>query len=71
MEDYMLMFNIGFINKDNQEDETQLEVEERCTTEEQMVELFNLILSLKDEMRIERLEYIDCLGYAEDNDEEY
>lgn len=70
MEDYMLMFNIGFINKDNQEDETQLEVEERCTTEEQMVELFNLILSLKDEMRIERLEYIDCLGYAEDNDEE-
>lgn len=71
MEDYMIMFNIGFINKDNQEDETQLEVEERCTIEEQMVELFNLILSLKDEMRIERLEYIDCLGYAENNDEEY
>ena len=63
----MLVYNVGFINTNGHEDETQLDVEEHNTTEEEVVELFNLILSLKDEMDIKEITYID---YLECEDEE-
>lgn len=63
----MLVCNVGFINTDGHKDETQLDVEEYNTTEKEVVELINLILSLKDEMGIKEITYID---YMECEDEE-
>ena len=63
----MLIFNIGFINADGEQDETQLDIEERNRTDEEVIELMNLILSLKDEMNIKEITYID---YLECEDEE-
>lgn len=57
----MLVCNIGFINTDGYNDETQLDVEEHNTTEEEVIELMNLILSLKEEMKIKEITYIDYL----------
>lgn len=62
----MLTYNIGFINEDNQHDETQLDIE-LSSPEAEIIELFNLILSLKDEMGIKEITYID---YVECEDEE-
>lgn len=59
----MLVYNVGFINTDNQEDETQLDIEEYNREDTEMIELINLILNLKDEMGIKEvtyIEYIDC-----------
>ena len=63
----MLTYNIGFINTNDEHDETQLDIEESNDLEEEMVELINLILSLKDEMNIKEVIYID---YVECEDEE-
>lgn len=63
----MLVCNVGFINTNGHEDETQLDVEEYNTTEQEVVELINLILSLKEEMEIKEITYID---YLECEDEE-
>ena len=63
----MLTFNIGFINTDNQQDETQLDIEEYNNEEAEIIELINLILSLKDEMSIKEITYLDCV---EDDEEE-
>ncbi len=63
----MLIFNVGFINADGKQDETQLDIEERNRTDEEVIELMNLILSLKDEMNIKEITYID---YLECEDEE-
>ena len=63
----MLIFNVGFINADGEQDETQLDIEERNRTDEEVIELMNLILSLKDEMNIKEITYID---YLECEDEE-
>ena len=52
MKTTMLIYNVGFINEDNLDDETQLDVRECDNESEEMVELINLILSLKDEMGI-------------------
>lgn len=57
----MLVYNVGFINTNNQHDETQLDIEECERTDEEMVELFNLILSLKDEMNIKEITYIEYI----------
>ena len=63
----MLICNVGFINTDGEQDETQLDIEERNSTDEEVVELMNLILSLKDEMDIKEVTYIDYLE-CEDNE---
>ena len=65
----MLVYNVGFINTDNQEDETQLDVEEYNTEGAEMIELINLILSLKDEMDIKEITYIEYMGCEEEEDE--
>lgn len=57
----MIIYNIGFLTKDGKEDETQLDIEERNRTDEEVVELVNLLLSLKDELEIERVLYIDFM----------
>ena len=55
----MLVFNVGFINEDGRDDETQLGVEDHVIVEDNVVELINLILSLKDEMGIKEITYIE------------
>ena len=61
----MLIYNVGFINNDGKEDETQLDVKECNREDVKMVELINLILSLKNEMGIKEVVYID---YADAED---
>lgn len=55
----MLIYNVGFINVDGKEDETQLDVKENNREDLEMIELINLILSLKNEMGIKEVTYID------------
>lgn len=55
----MLVFNVGFINEDGNADETQLDIHESVVAEAEVVELINLILSLKDEMGIKEIVYIE------------
>ena len=64
----MLVCNVGFINAYGEQDETQLDIEERNRTDEEVIELMNLILSLKDEMNIKEITYLDCLE-CEDEEE--
>lgn len=63
----MLTYNVGFINVDNQPDETQLDIKEYNREDAEIIELINLILSLKDEMGIKEITHID---YMECEDEE-
>ena len=62
----MLTYNVGFINVNGEQDETQLDIEEH-DIEKETIELINLILSLKEEMGIKEITYID---YIECEDEE-
>lgn len=57
----MLIYNVGFINTDGKHDETQLDIQESNSTEAEIVELINLVLSLKDEMGIKEITYLDCV----------
>ena len=57
----MVVYNVGFANKEGKIDETQLDVEEHNREDEEIVELINLILSLKDEMGIEEVKYIEVV----------
>ena len=57
----MLIYNVGFINTNGKQDETQLDIEEHNREDEEIIELINLILSLKDEMGIQEVTYIDYL----------
>lgn len=66
----MLTFNVGFINTDGKQDETQLDVEEYNYEDAEIIELINLILSLKDEMGIKEITYIDGIEYEDDEEEE-
>lgn len=61
----MLTYNVGFINEDNLHDETQLDVEVSNPGAE-IIELINLILSLKDEMGIKEITYIDWVDEEEE-----
>lgn len=65
----MLVCNVGFINTNGYEDETQLDVEEYNTTEQEVIELINLILSLKEEIGIKEITYIDYLEYEDEEEE--
>lgn len=58
----MLIYNVGFINTNGEEDATQLDIEEHNTEDAEIIELINIILSLKDEMEIKEITYIDCIG---------
>lgn len=62
----MLVYNVGFINADGKHDETQLNIEEHNFQSEEIVELINLILSLKDEMGIKEVTYIDYVDSEEE-----
>ena len=64
----MFGYNIGFINENGEQDETQLDIEERNTIEEEVIQLINLILSLKDEMGIKEITYIDYLECVDEED---
>ena len=64
----MLVYNVGFINENNLEDETQLDVEEHNSEDTEMIELINLILSLKDEMGIKEVTYIEYVGCEEEEE---
>lgn len=64
----MITYNVGFINTDGEQDETQLDIEERNSTDEEVIELMNLILSLKDEMDIKEVTYIDYLECEDEED---
>lgn len=57
----MIVCNVGFLNKNGREDETQLNIEERNRTDEEVIELVNLLLSLKDELGIKEVFYIDYM----------
>lgn len=61
----MLTYNIGFINTNGEQDETQLDIEEYNTEDAEIIELINLVLSLKDEMDIKEIIYIDYVGEEE------
>lgn len=61
----MLIYNVGFINTDGEHDETQLDIKEYNTEDAEIIELINLILSLKDEMDIKEITYIECIGEEE------
>lgn len=65
----MLIYNIGFINTNGEKDETQLDVEEYNSEDVEIIELINLILSLKDEMDIKEVIYIDYVGCTDEEDE--
>jgi hypothetical protein len=58
----MLVYNVGFINTYGEQDETQLDIEEYNTEDAEIIEMINLILSLKEEMDIKDVTYIDCVG---------
>ena len=55
----MLIYNVGFIDVDGHEDETQLDIQESVIAADEVVELINLILSLKDEIGIKEITYIE------------
>jgi hypothetical protein len=62
----MLTYNVRFINTDGKQDETQLEIKEYNREDAEIIELINLILSLKDEMGIKEVTHIEC-----EDEEEY
>lgn len=64
----MLIYNVGFINEDNELDETQLDIRADNDSDIEMIELINLILSLKDEMGIKVITYIECAGCEEEEE---
>lgn len=60
----MLIYDVTFINTNGEYDSTQLDIEE-STTDAEVIEMINLILSLKDEMDIKEIVHIDYVGYEE------
>ena len=64
----MLVCNVGLINAYGEQDETQRDIDERNRTDEEVIELMNLILSLKDEMNIKEITYLDCLEYEDEEE---
>ena len=65
----MLIYNVGFINTDGKHDCTQLNIEMQQQADAEIVEMMNLILSLKDEMDIKEITYIDYIGCDDGEDE--
>ena len=65
----MLIYNVGFINSNGEKDATQLDIEEYNTEDVEIIEMINLILSLKDEMDIKEIIYIDYVGRTDEEEE--
>lgn len=65
----MLIYNVGFINGNNELDATQLDIEDHSDLNMEFIELINLILSLKDEMDIKEITYIECVDEEDEDDE--
>ena len=63
----MLVYNIDFINSQGKNDSTQLDIEQHEFVHDETIEMINLLLSLKDEMDIKEITYID---YVESTEEE-
>lgn len=63
----MATVNVGFLNFEGKLEEAQLDVEECNLVAEEMVELFNRLLSLKDELQIKEIKYIEYLETEEDD----
>lgn len=63
----MLVYNVGFINSKGKNDATQLDIEKHKDVNDGTIEIINLILSLKEEMNIKEITYID---FVEETDEE-
>ena len=61
----MLTYNVGFINANGEQDETQLDIQEYNREDGEIIELINLILSLKGEMGIKEITYIECVDEEE------
>jgi hypothetical protein len=61
----MLIYNVGFINTNGEQDETQLDIKEYNSEDAEIIELINLILSLKDEMSVKEVMYIECVDEEE------
>lgn len=61
----MIIYNVGFINENNELDETQLDVKKGIDED---FELINLILSLKEEMGIKEITCIDYVGREDEED---
>jgi len=61
----MMTVNVGFINSNKELDETQLDVKSANYLETEVVDLINIILSLKEEMDIVEVEYIECFEEEE------
>lgn len=64
----MIVYNVGFTNSAGHKDETQLDVQEYNSFSYEVVELVNLILSLKTEMDIASVDYIDFVGEEDELD---
>ena len=64
----MLIYNVGFINENGVEDETQLDIKEYNNATDTIIELMNLILSLKEEMGIKEITYIEYMGSEEEEE---
>lgn len=64
----MVVYNIGFINENNEPDETQLDLEEYNDENAETIELINLILSLKNEMGIKTITHIEFVGYEDEEE---
>lgn len=64
----MLIYNIGFINTNGEKDVTQLDIHEYNSEDLEIIELINLILSLKDEMDIKEVIYIDYVGRTDEEE---
>lgn len=62
------VYNVGFIDKNKLSHEIQLDVEESDIGNEEVIELINLILSLKDEMEMLEIEYIEYVGQEKEED---
>lgn len=56
----MKEINVGFIGADNLQDETQIDIEEGAL-EDEVVEIINLMLTLRDEMGIKEITYVEGL----------
>jgi hypothetical protein len=64
----MFVYNVGFVNTLGENDETQLDIAEQNDDYAEVLELMNLILSLKDEMGIKEITYIECVGLEEEEE---
>lgn len=56
--------NVGFINNDGISDETQIDVE-KSTPEKENLEIISTILSLREEMNIREVTYLETVPYCE------